>query len=426
MRNNKKSILIISSASPLKGPGILAMDMHKALSEAGVDVDLLTKFPVEGHPEILYVDKKKSFLDRVKNKIRHKFLQQKDGYYFFYKREINPPVPIKRVLAKISKPYDMVCVVFWQELLSFKTINDLYDKLKCVMVFRCVDYSPMSGGCHFTGICERYQTGCGLCPGIGSHKENDFTAWNVKYRKQVYDKVQPIVFGNKYMHQFYNKSFLLKDVRKVISWPIIDVEAFKPLDRYELMKKHDINDNAKFVIFFGCQSLSDVRKGMNLLVEAFNIFAKQLSDNQRKEILLIAAGNNFSALAPLLPFESKDFGYVDSTVLPELYAMADVFVCPSINDAGPMMVNQALCCGTPVVGFEMGACLQAVKGQSTGYCAKLKDVNDLAKGIAWVYGLTESEKKDLRTHCRDFAVEHHSYQAFSKQLLSLMENDKVS
>ena len=54
----KSKILIISSANPLKGPGVLAIDMYKALKAADVEVDLLTQFPIDGHPEYLYVEKK--------------------------------------------------------------------------------------------------------------------------------------------------------------------------------------------------------------------------------------------------------------------------------------------------------------------------------------------------------------------------------
>ena len=422
MQNKRKQILIISSADPLKGPGVLALDMYKSLSEAGADVDLLTKNPVKDHPEFLFVEEDFSFIEKIRNKILARFLRQEKGYYFFYKKDSNPPISTKKVLAKITKPYDMVCVLFWQGLLSFKTISDIYEKLKCRIVFRCVDYSPMSGGCHFTGTCERYQIGCGACPAIGSKDKNDFTAWNVRYRKRVYEHVKPIVFGNSYMHQFYNKSYLLKDVRKVLSWPIIDVDTFKPLDSSLLRAKYGIADHKRFIIFFGCQSLTDPRKGMSLLVESLKIFAGQLTEDQRNGVLLMAAGRDFSTLAPLLPFESMDFGYVNSSVLPDLYSMADVFVCPSVNDAGPMMVNQSLCCGTPVVGFEMGACLQAVKGNETGYCANLNDVVDFANGIRWIYGLSQSERKVLSEHCREFAVLHHSYRAFSDQLLSLIED----
>ncbi|MBR4271268.1 MAG: glycosyltransferase [Bacteroidales bacterium] len=393
--------------------------MYKALAEANVEVDLLTKYPVEGHPEFLFVNHKESIWDKVKNKIRHKLLKPKAGYYFFYKKEIHPPMPVKKVLAKISKPYDMVCVLFWQGLLSFMTIDAIYDKLRCTFLFICADYSPMAGGCHFTCSCEKYRTGCGECEALGSHDKNDFTAWNVRYRKKVYDKVKPIVGCNSYMMQFFNRSYLLKDVRKEIIYPVINTEIFKPLNRSELIAKHNIDKNKKFIVFLGCQSLSDSRKGIGLLIEALKLFHSQMSEDERNGVLLICAGKNFSTIEPMLPFESKDFGFVGVEMLPELFSLADVFLCPSVYDAGPMMVNQSLCCGTPVVGFEMGSCLHVVKDCGTGYCAKVGDVDDFAKGVNWIYNLSYSDKEKLRTHCRNFGAEHHSYQAFAKKILEL-------
>lgn len=420
MQNKITKILIISSASPVKGPGVLAMDTYQALRDANVEVDLLTKYPVDNQPRFLYVIKKDTILRKIWNRFHRLLFKPKIGYSFFYRKETNPPVPVRKVLSKITKTYDIVYVLFWQGLLSFKTIDAIYDKLKCEFVFYCVDYSMMSGGCHHPCSCVQYRYGCGECPAFDSHDKNDFTAWNVKYRKHIYDKIQPVVLGNSYMHQFFQESFLLKNVRREIGFPIINTDFFKPLDRLHLLKKHKINTD-RFVIFFGCQSLDDPRKGMKLLADALKIFSLKLSEKQKNKILLIVAGRNYSKIQHLMTFESRDFGYVEYSTLPELYSMADVFVCPSVHDAGPMMVDQSLCCGTPVVGFEMGACLQAVKGQGTGYCAKLNDVNDFANGINWIYSLSDLEKNNLKKRCRDFGLEHHSYNAFSKRLLKIIE-----
>lgn len=73
-------------------------------------------------------------------------------------------------------------------MLSYRTIEEIYDKLHCVFRFNMVDYSPMSGGCHFTGNCEGYQHACGCCPAFESQDPNDFTHQNVMYRERVLKK----------------------------------------------------------------------------------------------------------------------------------------------------------------------------------------------------------------------------------------------
>ena len=61
-------------------------------------------------------------------------------------------------------------------------------------------------------------------------------------------------------------------------------------------------------------------------------------------------------------------------------AMSDVFLSPSIQDAGPMMLNQALMCGTPAVAFNIGVAYDIINDK-TGYLAKYRDSEDFCKGI---------------------------------------------
>lgn len=132
-------------------------------------------------------------------------------------------------------------------MLSFKTIEAIYDKLHCQFYFRCVDYSPMSGGCHFVGDCQKYMTGCGACPAIYSEKENDFTRFNVEYRKRVYEKVKPIVTGNTYMMRFYDRSYLLKDYdRKMRCLPLVDNNMYSPRNKIFVRQKYKIPENKSF------------------------------------------------------------------------------------------------------------------------------------------------------------------------------------
>ena len=421
MLEKKPRILFISSANPLVGPARLALDYTQAMKEHGLEVDLLTQNPVESHPDILFVkntisNKIKNKILRLKNRILRRYPQ--NGYHFFYRKETLPPVDSSAVLKKIKKQYDIVYILFWQGMLSFETVEKIYDKLHCQIHFRCVDYSPMSGGCHFTCDCEKYQIGCGKCPAFNSKDENDFTRWNVKYRQKVYDKVKPIVYGNTYMHKFYNESYLLKSVRKEKCLPLIDETIYYPHDKTELRVKYNIPAEVNFIIFFGCQSLDDPRKGMNLLLNSLDLFYEKVKRNSN-EILLLIAGRNYNRISEKLKFKSVDLGFLPYDTLPEIYSLADVYLSPSIHDAGPSMVNQSIACGTPVVAFEMGTALDVIKEQDTGYCAKLGDFEDFAKGIFLLYNLSEEERNVMMNKCVNFANRHTSKKAFVQHLLSV-------
>lgn len=420
---DRPRILVISSVSPSVGPAIIASQYYDALREKGLKVDLLLKEPESGHAEYLHVvksDYDKSLLNRIKKKLTRRFdalPRQEKGYCFFYKKENHPPIPSSWVVRQIKKPYDLVLIVFWQGMLSFESIERIYDKLHCQIHFMGVDYSQMSGGCHFTGSCLHYKTGCGCCPAFHSNDENDFTAWNVLFRKRVYDKVKPIVYGNQYQMKFYRESYLLKDVRCEINpSAIINTDVFKPLDNQSLRKKYGIPDEKKSLIFFACQNLNDERKGMRYLIEALNTIYENLQE-KASEVLVLMAGRDFEQIRELIPFEAKGLGYVPMDTLPEIFSMSTMFVCPSVNDAGPMMVGQSLCCATPVVGFEMGSVKQLVKDQGTGICVPLRDSQALAEGMEVVLKMPKEEYNKMSARCREIALKNCSYEAQADLIL---------
>lgn len=420
-------ILLINSVDPTIGPGVLALDAYNAFKANGYCVDLLTKYPVKNCPDFITVYKHKpnKIEDKVRSKIKNLFkiicgknLNPENGYYFFYKKEDSPQVPIHKVLNVVDKKYDAVIIMFWQELLSFSTIKAIYNKLQCQIHFFCVDYSPMSGGCHFTGSCERYKIGCGCCIANRSDNPNDFTSYNVQYRKACYDTIKPVVHVNSYMKSFFDKSFLLKNYdRKVISYPIIDTDFYKPTENVVLLREKYNIPNDKFVIFLGSQDISDERKGIKYLLEALSIIYNKLSVEDRNNVLLLLAGRNINYIKEQLCFEYKYLGFVKQEQLRDAYCISNVFLCSSVNDAGPLMVNQSEACGTPIVAFEMGTALDVVKNMDTGYCAKLRDSEDFANGIDYIMHLSKEQYDQMRKKCRATAVKFTCAKAYTDRFL---------
>ena len=425
MKKESPKVLIISSCKLSQGPAAIAKQYYDAFCQQGYETDLLLKYPEPNFPEIKYIveeDYEKSIYFRIRNKYvnfrtrRWNIVNNK--YCFFYTKEKYPPIPSRFVVNKIEKKYDLVIIVFWQGLLSFETIQKIYDKLHCQIHFIGVDYSQMSGGCHFTGSCNHYMTGCGECPALLSEDKNDFTAWNVRYRKKVYDKVKPIVYGNQYMLQFYQRSFLLKDANcELLPSAIIDTDVFCPLAPSKLKEKYGIPLSKKYILLFGCQDLDNPKKGITYLLESLSLLKQQMKDEE-DSILIVMVGNGYEKIRDRIPFESIGFGYMDLEILPEIYSLATCFICPSVDDAGPMMVNQSLCCGLPVVGFEMGSVLQVVKNKGTGISVPLKDSQQLAEGIYDLIKMPREEYLIMKNRCREVALQTCSYKAMVDLLIA--------
>lgn len=427
-----KQILLISSANPFKGPGAIGKKMFDILIEYSAeyefDVDMLTTFEQPQCPEIKFIYKTNgsfnrilTFFNRLPHRIISKFSKQpRDGYYFFYRKETNPPIPSSVVLNKIKKNYDIIIVYFWQELLSFKTINDLYDRYPSKFIFICADYSPMSGGCHFTNGCKKFKTGCGACPAYNSSDDNDFTRYNVEYRKKVYEKVKPVVLANTYMIEFFfKKSHLLKNQRLVRGKDFLDTSLYRPVEIESIKVKYNIPKEKQFIISFGCQFLTDERKGMSYMIEALNIVYQKMTDDERRKTLLLAIGNDGDIIERQLRLDYKWWGYIPVDSLPEFYSLSNVFVCSSVNDAGPSMLKQSLACGTPLVAFEMGAALDVLVGQNTGISVKLRDSQGLAEGIMQILRMPQEDYIALRQYCRNYVLESNSKESFVEQILSV-------
>ena len=131
-------------------------------------------------------------------------------------------------------------------------------------------------------------------------------------------------------------------------------------------------------IFVGHQS---IRKGLHLLLEAWQNLALE-----NAELLLVG---------PITDEIGRDlhskydgiFTYVGMTppdLLAELYRSADVLVCPSLFEGGPMVVLEAMASGLPCV-VSKAAC-SALRDGIDGYIVPIGDSAGLAEAIATLHG----------------------------------------
>lgn len=407
-------ILIISSVDPTRSAGVVALNFYNAFKKAGIEADFLTKHAVPSHPEFLHILPAKNTLKglwlNLKSKKCAKRHNQRGNHAFDFMREDCPPVPVNLVTDQIKKQYDAVFIVFWYQLISYKTVKAIWDKLHCQIHLRCPDNQVAAGGCHFIGGCPRLSEGCGMCPGL---RKEDFTAFNVEYRRSVLKEVRPLIYGNTHMQRIYCESALLRDYDRLITaYPLVDNSHFRPMPKEEPYRD-------KFVLFFGSTILNEERKGMKYLIKALEIFKSGLKEEESKRVLLLVAGRHQEEITPLLPFAYEFLGFIPFERLPQIYNNADAYLSPSIDDAGPSMVNQAISCGTPVVAFNIGTALDMIQEHNTGYCAQKADAEDFAKGIEKIFRTSASEYKAMSDECRALALERTSDEGFVKSFLEI-------
>jgi glycosyltransferase involved in cell wall biosynthesis len=426
--NKRLNILLINSFMPSGSPKMV-MDMCKALGEEH-NVDLMLKYPLGNDTDILSVYNRAEYLFiRMYSFFNNKFSRvlnllfgveksnELPQYHFFGIDDANPPVSSKRILNKIQKDYDFVLVFFWQGMITTKTLFDIYQKTKKPILLIAADMFPMTGGCSYFWDCDRLEYGCGKCPGLNSSDKNDITRKNFLYKKDKLDKINCVFLGNTWQNLHAKKSGLFNKIDKI--YPIIDENIFKPQDK-ECLKKQK-NYSGKIILSFGAMNANEERKGYGYLVEALRLLAEKRPELVDK-ILLLVAGNN-AELPELSGFNVEKTGLLSFEELADFYAISDVFLSPSIQDAGPMMLNQALLCGTPVVAFNMGTACDIINS-NTGYIAKYRNSEDFCNGIISLIDKSKEELGFMSKECRNQSLKKYSYKVFRDEMVRVYEEAK--
>jgi glycosyltransferase involved in cell wall biosynthesis len=254
-----------------------------------------------------------------------------------------------------------------------------------------MDQEPVTGGCHYSFGCDGYQQQCGNCPLLARPFPSDQSR-QVFLRKQRHLSGLPITFvaPTSWAEEKVRASAIFGGHHVERIALAIDTAIFRPGDRAAARAEFGIPPD-KRVVFFGSSYLHEPRKGSAYLIEALKRLHRgwqgQVVDFAGRSsgadtVLFVMAGQNGEELKGQLPFPSLDLGYLrDERRLAFAYQAADVFVCPSIEDAGPMMVPESLLCGTPVVAFNTGGAPDLIVSGQTGYLARACDAADLAWGI---------------------------------------------
>jgi glycosyltransferase involved in cell wall biosynthesis len=193
----------------------------------------------------------------------------------------------------------------------------------------------------------------------------------------------------------------------------IDTETYHPMDREKCKSLLGIPTGKK-VLMFGAPDFHDTRKGGDLLIKAL----QRLPESLKREVFLLTMGDDSEAVSDVAELTRLHLGYVESDRLKAIaYSAADLFVFPTRADNLPVVLQESMACGTPIVSFNVGGVPEMVTPRVTGYLAKSGDDREFATGIVEVL---EDDQTRLRMsqQCRTFAVENYSLE---KQVRGYME-----
>jgi len=196
------------------------------------------------------------------------------------------------------------------------------------------------------------------------------------------DKV--VVSSLDYVESGLLKKQLLKQPKKFTEVPFgVNLETVNNLSKEEIRRVLNINSDAKILLFVGGLDKAHYFKGLQILIEAFKKLVE--SDNLLK-LIIIGDGDLRSYYEKkvsklLLGDEVLFLGKIKTEQLSNYYAIADLFVLPSLDssEAYGMVLLEAMAQGTPVATSNLPGVRGLVKmgGGETflpGNCQSLQEV----------------------------------------------------
>jgi len=163
----------------------------------------------------------------------------------------------------------------------------------------------------------------------------------------------------------------------------VDLNEFCIVDTKACRKKLNISPDCKMLLFVG--SLVPV-KNISTLLKAFSVL--NIKDSALDAKLYIVGGGflekELKSLAHDLKVDEKTVfaGPVMHSDLPSWMNAADCLCLPSLSEGHPNVMMEALACGTPVVGSEVGSIPDFVnKTNNNGFVANATNVNDIAEKL---------------------------------------------
>lgn len=280
------------------------------------------------------------------------------------------------------------------------------------------DMWSFTGHCVYSFDCDRWKNGCGSCPYPDTYPavRRDNTAWEWKLKDWVYQNSNIVIVTlSKWLTEQAQQSMLNR-------FPIhhipngIDTNVYLPLEQDLSRRVLDIPKTKK-VLMFGAQNLADPRKGGDLLVQAI----QKLPDSLKAETVLLTIGTVNQSMADSLGMEMVNLGYVESDRLKVIaYSAADVFVFPTRSDNLPLVLQESMACGTPMVSFEVGGVPDLVRHGTTGYLSAPTQPSDLCAGIVKLLN-NHDLRMQMGQQCREIALQEYSLELQAQQYIDLYQ-----
>jgi len=280
-------------------------------------------------------------------------------------------------------------------------------KIKKPIVWTMHDSWPCCGAEHHPNIAEgdtRWKNGYYRNNKPATTKGVDLCrrVWNQK-KKYLSNKNIVFTAPSRWEYDVLKASALFGHCKCEIIPNIIDNTVFYPRDKKLAKKLFGIPADKTIIGFGAAYDIDNPKsmKGSYYLIEAL----QKLKNPEKYFIVIYGPASDAFTSRIHLPFFAS--GYVSNpNILATVYSLCDVIVNPSLIENLPTTCLEAICCGIPVVAFDVGGTSDIVVHKKTGWLSTPYKSEGLADGIEWcVENLGNLSKKCIEKASRDFNKE---------------------
>lgn len=366
------------------GAAAACFRLHRALLKAGIDSKVLTlRGPESKDPRVQSIEagmgrrfRLADFFNRLRNRLP---LLGKPYHFFsspysFFHPENHPWV----------QEADIVNLHWVAKFIDYRH----FFQSKGRYVWTLHDFQPFSGGFHYPG-------------GMDTRAYAGLIARNEAIKSQALKgiRLQPVAPSG-WLAEIAAHSTVFKSFGCLHIPNCLDTSLFAPADRMALRRALGWPEDRKVLLFLA-ENLNETRKGFHLLTEALR---KMTLD----QVMLVAVGRSPEGLEGIpyihVPFTSKEHE------LARVYAAADLYVTPSLEDNLPNTVLESLACGTPVTAFRTGGIPEMVQHGINGWICDSADALSLQIGLEQMLfrgdlaSMSRAAVQSVQTHFSESAV----------------------
>jgi glycosyltransferase involved in cell wall biosynthesis len=368
------------------GAARAAFRLHLGLLATGHDSAMLVLRQDSSLPSVHRAKNPRSLRDRLWEKIAHYQIHlnrtHHSGSHFSF---CHHGVDLSR--HPLIAQADVINLHWVAEYQSPQTIARL-QATGIPIVWTLHDQRAFTGGCHYTAGCAGYESACANCPQILRNPQEfpvatlgDSLAWVDPARITV-------VAPSRWMAECARRSRVFQRARVEVIPYGLETDIFHPQDRIAARAALGLPPDG-ICILFGADNITDKRKGMGELRKALEQCRADAEFDRKLRgggIRLISFGQKQDATFAR-EFQIHEVGYVSSDeTMAKLYAAADLFAMPSLEDNLPNMVLEAMSCGRAVAAFAIGGVPDLIEHGVTGSLAQRTDGAAFAETILALLG----------------------------------------